>query len=138
MSPTDRDDEAVTARPRILLVEDNDAASRGLSRILELQGFEVQVVSDGTSALRHLETGPPPDFVLTDLSLPDFDGREVARHASRVVPTPRIALITGWDIEDDPDSQTACGIDWVFSKPLDIKALILRLNEARKPEDHLD
>ena len=117
----------VAFRPRILLVEDNDAANRGLAKILEFQGFEVIAVRDGDAAIRILQKGPPPDFVLTDLRLPDTDGREIARFARQLVPPPRIALITGWDIESDLLGDPALGIEWVFEKPLDTQALISKL-----------
>jgi DNA-binding response OmpR family regulator len=135
MSTTPTGGPAPTSRLRVLLVEDNDAASRGLARLLEAWGYDVTVSHDGTSALRSLETAPPPDFVLTDLRLPDIDGREIAQHARRLVPPPRIALITGWDLETEfPDYYESWGIDWVFPKPLDMTSLIARLRESH-PQD---
>jgi DNA-binding response OmpR family regulator len=131
-TPTGGPDEAI--RLRVLLVEDNDAAGRGLARLLEAWGYEVTVEHDGTSALRTLDTAPPPDFVLTDLRLPDLDGREIALHARRLVPPPRIALITGWDIDDDLPDYESCGFDWIFPKPLDMPNLIARLREPRPPD----
>jgi DNA-binding response OmpR family regulator len=117
------------ARRRVLLVEDNDAAGKGLSKLLEAYGFEVRVVPDGASALAALQATPPPDYLLTDLQLPDLDGREVARRASGLDPAPRVALITGWDVNADPEEVARWGIDWVFSKPLDIRDLVAKLSE---------
>jgi DNA-binding response OmpR family regulator len=117
-------------RPRVLLVEDNDAASRGLSKLLAALGFEVQVVFDGASALEALRTSPPPDFVLTDLRLPDLDGREVALAARQLSPPPRIALITGWDLERDHHNRALWGIDWVFTKPVNVQELVSKLEEG--------
>jgi DNA-binding response OmpR family regulator len=115
---------------RVLLVEDNDAASRGLARLLEAWGFEVTVKHDGASALQALETPPPPDFVLTDLLLPDIDGRDVARFARGLEPSPWIALITGWDIDPDHEDYRSCGIDWIFIKPIDAARLLTQLRES--------
>ncbi len=123
-------DPAPLARRRILLVEDNDAACRGLSRLLEASGFEVTTRHDGQSALEVLEAEAPPDFVLTDLQLPDLDGREVARIARQLIPTPRIVLITGWDLDPETDDYASWGIDWVFAKPLDSRSLIDRLQNS--------
>lgn len=114
-------------RPRILLVEDNDAASKGLSRLLMAWGYDVTVVIDGTSALDTLRAGPPPDFLLTDLRLPDLDGREVARFASQLAPRPRVALITGWDIDSHLRDHGTWGIDWVIPKPVNVYDLISKL-----------
>ncbi len=127
-NPDSRSDRA-PARRRVLLVEDDDATSKGLSKLLVAYGFEVAVVPDGASALAALQAAPPPDFVLTDLQLPDIDGREVAREARQLVPPPRVALITGWDISTEPAEIGQWGIDWVFPKPLDIRDLIAKMSE---------
>lgn len=119
--------------PRILLVEDNDAASRGLSKLLLAQGYDVQAVFDGASALQALQAGPPPDFVLTDLRLPDLDGREIALAARHLVPVPGIVLITGWDLERERCDRATWGIDWVFTKPVDVQELVMRLREGTRP-----
>jgi DNA-binding response OmpR family regulator len=115
---------------RILLVEDNEATGRGLARLLEAQGFAVTVRNDGSSALHALDSEPPFAFLLTDLQLPDLDGREVARHAKGLDPRPLVVAITGWDIDDDPPDREAWGIDWVFTKPVDSADLIARLRSA--------
>ena len=119
---------------RVLLVEDNEAASKGLAKLLEAYGFEVTTVYDGGSALKALATGPPPDFLLTDMQLPDLDGREVARQARRLVPPPRVALITGWDLEPVDDASAAWGIDWVMTKPIDIQELLSKLCPPTPPQ----
>jgi two-component system cell cycle response regulator CpdR len=124
-------------RRRVLLVEDNEASRRGLARLLEVQGYDVTTVHDGTSALNALASGPPPDFLLTDLMLPDLDGREVARRACQLVPAPRVALITGWDVDPALGDPTAWGIDWVLTKPVDLDELMRKLDDAapRGPAD---
>jgi len=119
----------VPIRLRVLLVEDNDAASRGLARLLEAWGFDVTVRHNGVSAIEALESLPPPDFLLTDLRLPDLDGREIALHARRLVPPPRIALITGWNLDADLSNLESWGIDWLFSKPVDTSSLVAKLRE---------
>jgi DNA-binding response OmpR family regulator len=130
MSSPDPGATPIAVRPRVLLVEDNDAAIRGLSKLLELQGFEVAAARDGDAAIRALSLGPPPDFLLTDLRLPDLDGRDLARLARRLDPPPRVALITGWDLDGDPLDDPSHCIDWVFIKPLDTRALVSALRAA--------
>ena len=130
MSTPESGDPRLPKPERVLLVEDNDAASKGLSKLLTAMGYEVHVVFDGATALEALRTSPPPDFVLTDLRLPDLDGREVALTARQLVPSPRIALITGWDLGRDLRDRASWGIDWVFTKPLDVNELILKLREG--------
>jgi len=110
-----------------LLVEDNDASSKGLSKLLAAMGFDVAVEYDGVSALRALREDPAPDFLLTDMRLPDLGGREIALAARELNPRPRIALITGWDLEYERNESASWGIDWVFTKPLDVSELVAKL-----------
>jgi len=114
---------------RILLVEDNEAANKGLARLLQAQGFAVTAVPDGASALAAFASAEPPDFVLTDLQLPDIDGREVALRARALVPRPLVMLITGWDIESELGDPSVSGIDCVLPKPVDFRDLLARLNQ---------
>lgn len=118
--------------PRVLLVEDDNAAGRGLGRLLEAEGYAVAVVRDGSAALAALREGPLPDFILTDLQLPDLDGRDVARFARTLVPAPRVAVITGWDLDLSAADCAELGIEWVLPKPLYVPDLIARLSEPRK------
>jgi DNA-binding response OmpR family regulator len=130
--PLPEPDEPLSPRPpgrRVLLVEDNEAASQGLARLLQVQGFAVTAVLDGTSALAALATGEPPDFVLIDLQLPDLDGREIALHTRNLNPRPRVGLITGWDLDSVSNVHENYGIDWVLLKPLNLDELIDRMNE---------
>jgi len=118
------------ALARILLVEDNQAAGRGLARLLETQGFVVTNVENATAALEALNTGPPPDFLLTDLQLPDLDGRELARTMRKLLPNLRVAVITGWDLEPTAGQAGDSAIDWVMTKPVEFLDLVARLRQS--------
>jgi DNA-binding response OmpR family regulator len=132
MTPPVTDPGTVPRRTRVLLVEDNEAARKGLARLLEAHGFEVATFHDGESALNALATEAPPDYVLTDLRLPDLDGREVAQRARQLRPAPRVALITGWDLDTGLGDQADWGVDWVLTKPVDIHELISLLGGSTK------
>ncbi len=67
---------------RILIVEDDDAISTGLTAALELDGHRALVVSDGVTALEQIEQWAP-DLVLLDLMLPELDGLSVLRWLRR-------------------------------------------------------
>lgn len=114
---------------RILLVDDHDLARRALVRLLSAVGYDVTDVPDGAQALRALEAGPEFDYLLTDVRLPDLDGREIVQVARTHDPRPLIALITGWDIE--PEECARLGIDWLFPKPIDVRDLMAKLASRR-------
>jgi CheY-like chemotaxis protein len=115
-------------RQRILVVDDHELGRRSLCRLLEATGYDVTAVKDGRTALESMKTSIVPDYVLTDLRLPDIDGREIVQAARSLVPRPWIAFITGWDLDDDESRRI--GLDWVFLKPLDISEIVAKLQEA--------
>jgi CheY-like chemotaxis protein len=116
-------------RLRVLLVDDNASGLRALAKVLEAKGFAVTAVADGASALDALRQTPPPDFVLTDLILPDIDGKEVARAARALQPRPYVAMITGWTIEPELKDPSHWQVDHVFLKPLRVDDLLATLAE---------
>jgi len=122
-------DPAPPARSRILLVDDHDVGRRSLARLLDALGFDVTSAADGASALEALEAGPEFDYLLTDVRLPDLDGREIVQVARQREPRPMIALITGWDI--DPSECDRLGVDYLFLKPVDIQELVTKLQQSR-------
>lgn len=116
-------------RRRLLLVDDNAEGRRALARLLELYGYEVTAVADGASALEILGRSPPPDVLLTDLFLPDLDGRDIARQARVIAPATTIVMITGWDFGTDAPSCEDAGVDLLFLKPVNVTDLVTKLKE---------
>src|SRR5438105_186112 len=95
---------------RVLIVDDNVDAASGMSRLLQLSGYNVRVAHDGRTALAIAEVHQP-EFVLLDIGLPDMDGYEVARNL-RGDPRHRDAVIiaiSGYGEEDDRDRSRAAG-----------------------------
>jgi CheY-like chemotaxis protein len=115
---------------RVLLVEDSPEGRKSLARLLELHGFVVTAVADGQAAVKALHTDPPPQIVLTDLMLPDIDGREVARLARAVEPRPVVALTTGYSLADVFADSQENPADHVFLKPLDIRRVVELLRRS--------
>jgi DNA-binding response OmpR family regulator len=71
-----------------VLVVDNESVMRTLvRRTLEAEDFEVEEASDGESALALIQERKDPfDLVLTDLSMPGIDGRQVTETLARYRP----------------------------------------------------
>jgi two-component system OmpR family response regulator len=110
-----------------LLVDDNAEGRRALARLLEMYGFEVTSAGDGNSAVEALHRSPAPEVVLTDLLLPDIDGREIARQAHALSPRPIVIMITGWDFGPDLPDGHQWGVDHIFLKPLNVAELVAAL-----------
>jgi CheY-like chemotaxis protein len=63
----------------VLFVEDDPAYADMYRLKLELDGYTVQLASDGQEALQMLERGALPDLVFLDVRLPQLDGLSVLR-----------------------------------------------------------
>jgi two-component system cell cycle sensor histidine kinase/response regulator CckA len=91
-----------SARPGdcVLLVEDEDAV-RNLARIvLEGQGYRVTEAPDGETALRMIAPGRRFDVLVTDLTMPGIDGRELALQLRTVSPDLRVVFMSGYVPEE--------------------------------------
>ena len=87
----DATDNSRTRGPRILFVEDEEGISEPFCNAMRRAGFEPVVAATVAGALERLAERTP-DLVLLDLSLPDGDGRDVAREIRRSGETPIIML----------------------------------------------
>jgi signal transduction histidine kinase len=63
----------------VLIVDDTPENLRVLGEILEQQGYEVLVVTNGPDALEIARQTPSPDLILLDIMMPGMDGYEVCR-----------------------------------------------------------
>jgi DNA-binding response OmpR family regulator len=110
---------------RILVVEDEMQIARTLRDFLEVAGFEVAVVGDGSSALAAVR-GSRPDLVVLDLGLPGIDGLDVARELRRTSTTP-IVMLTARGEETDRIVGLELGADDYLVKPFSPKELVARV-----------
>jgi DNA-binding response OmpR family regulator len=116
----------VLEEPTHVLVADDDATvAEVVSRYLEREGFSVEVVSDGETALDRAMSHPPHLLVL-DLMLPGIDGLEVCRRLRALAPVPVIMLTAKGD-EADRVIGLELGADDYVAKPFSPKELTLRV-----------
>ncbi len=113
---------------RVLIVEDEEHLANGLRFNLEAEGYEVEVVDNGESALSLL-TGAPADFdlVVLDVMLPGKDGFEVVselRQANQFVPT---LMLTARGRPEDVLRGFAAGADDYLAKPFELAILLARI-----------
>lgn len=80
---------------KILVVDDEEKLRKLLSRIIELEGFEVHQASDLKSATKKLAQ-VPIDVVLCDVKLPDGNGVAFVEHIKLVHPTVEVILLTAY------------------------------------------
>src|SRR5262249_60344138 len=78
---------------RIVVVEDEPGIAIGLQDDLQLEGYEVELISDGVAAVRRGREGGF-NLMLLDVMLPGKDGFDVCRELRRAGVTTPIILLT--------------------------------------------
>lgn len=110
---------------KILVVEDEIALQETLTYNLKKEGYTVESVGDGRSALdaaRRIE----PDLIVLDIMLPEMDGFEVARILRKEMTT-AILMLTARDDEIDRVVGLEVGADDYLTKPFSMRELIARV-----------
>lgn len=118
--------------PRILVVDDNDAAAWGIGRLLELQGCRVSYAYDGKQAIAQVAE-KKFDIVLLDLGLPDQDGYSVAKTVRARGYRGRIIALTGYGSDYARKNVEGVGIESYLVKPAglaDLKRAIPELHSS--------
>ncbi len=119
------------AGKRILVVDDNEDARELLGEMLRTMGHDVELASDGPTALDKLKIFPA-DVAILDLGLPVMDGFELASRIadSRVEPRPRLVALTGYGRESDIARTRAVGFDTHLVKPVNLTLLVSAIDRA--------
>ena len=90
----------------VLVVDDEPSMRTLIRRQLEAEGFHVEEAENGGAALALLQTREHPfDLVLTDLSMPDIDGRQVSETLARYRPSVAVLCMSA-----NPDAVPRIGI----------------------------
>ena len=99
-----------TARPdshgkgpgRLVLVVDDERWVRDLvCRTLRREGYRTLEAAHGGEALELVESGPETiDLVVTDVVMPEMDGRELGRRLAQSWPTLPVLYMSAYDVND--------------------------------------
>lgn len=83
-----------TAKPLVLIVDDEVSITMTCSAILESQGYRTEVANDGETALQKaLQISP--DLVFSDVVMPGLNGVSLAIAIANLLPTTRVLLFSG-------------------------------------------
>ena len=107
---------------RILLAEDDVAVRDFVSRVLSMDGHEIEVAHEGQEALRLITClGDPYDLLLSDIRMPVIDGVTLSKLVYRQQPKMPILLMTGY-ASGALDDQ-ASSVVGVLQKPFTVEGV---------------
>jgi two-component system OmpR family response regulator len=111
---------------RIMIVEDDAVLARGVARLLESEGYAVDVVARGEQAILAAEQ-ERFDLVILDVGLPGMDGFEVLRRLRAQAERVPVLLLTARDAVDDRVHGLDLGADDYVAKPFAMSELAARV-----------
>ena len=100
---------------RVLVVDDDPTVAEVVTRYLEREGYDVEAIHDGATAVDRALTDLPAVVVL-DLMLPGLDGLEVCRRLRAIAPIP-VIMLTARGEEQDRVMGLELGADDYLAKP---------------------
>jgi len=112
--------------PRILIVEDDKAIGCALEDDLRLEGYDVELVTDGGTAVTRASTDAF-DLILLDVMLPVKDGFDVCRELRRTGVRASILLLTARSADVEKVLGLDLGADDYITKPYSPKELRARI-----------
>lgn len=117
-----------TANDTILVVDDNPANLRLLRTLLAEHGYAVRLATNGMMALTSARA-EPPDVILLDIEMPDFDGYEVCTQLKADPNTwdiPVLFISAASEALDKVKAFAAGGVDYI-PKPFQMEEVLARI-----------
>lgn len=115
--------DGVGERPRILVVDDEQAVRDLLAKTLTLADYDVDAAPDGASAIERLRA-VEYDLLITDLKMPGMDGLSVIREARRIMPDLPVIIITGYSTEASAIEAINLGVAGYLTKPFRLPRIL--------------
>jgi signal transduction histidine kinase len=110
-----------TERPRILYVEDDPASASLVQRVLQAEGYEVEVVDNGVDAIDTAQQ-LHPTLILMDINIGGLDGYEVTTRLRSIEDLEQVPIVavTAATLQGDRERALIAGCDGYIAKPIDV------------------
>lgn len=119
--------------PTVMVVDDSLTVRRVTQRLLEREGYRVQLAKDGVEALELIGQGAP-DLMLVDIEMPRMDGFDLTRNvrgneATKDIP---IVMITSRTADKHRNVAMGLGVNAYYGKPYQEPVLLAAIEELLK------
>ena len=121
-------------KEKLLLVEDDVNFGFVLKSYLEMNDFNVTLVSDGKDAIPTFNKGEF-DLCVLDVMLPNVDGFTIAKEIRKINKKMPIIFLTAKSLKDDVMEGFKVGADDYLTKPFDSDVLLLKIKAILRRKD---
>ncbi len=122
--------EAVEKK-RILVIEDEVHIADGIRLNLSIQGYKVQISSDGIDGLEKWRSWDP-DLIILDIMLPMIDGFSILKTIRKKDDKIPILILSARGDTKDKVKGLRYGVDDYLAKPFDLEEFLLRVERLLK------
>lgn len=122
--------KGVAMNKRVLVVDDEPNIVMSLKFLMKREGFEVAVARNGREAIDALEE-TPPDLMLLDVMLPEYDGYQVCERvrAKESWKDTKIVMLTARGRDTERETGMAAGADAYVTKPFSTRELVSQVKD---------
>ena len=120
----------MTAKNRVLLVEDEASLRRSLEKYLERAGYAFECCSTARDAIALAERHPP-EIVIAEYHLPDANGLGLLEKLMRIAPNLAGILLSEYDFQAIAKDLVRVPVESFLKKPFDLAEFEAALSSAR-------
>jgi len=115
-------------KPRVLIVDDEEAIRSSLKMIFDYEGYEVLLAANGQAALKIAEK-EEPDLVFLDIKMPQMDGMEVLKRLKEEEGSPPVVILSGHgNIKTAVEATKLGAFDFIEKPPESERILLVARN----------
>jgi DNA-binding response OmpR family regulator len=118
-----------SARPRVLVVDDDGALRHAITSLLQQAGYEADQASDGAEALRRLQQ-QDIQVLLLDIGLPGISGLDVLAEIRNQPAPPRVVMMTADDTPQTLLQSFRAQADRFVRKPFPPRRIVEVVNDV--------
>ena len=109
---------------RIMVVDDEETLAEVNGEMLKLLDYDVTVITSSTDALNAFKEKPENfDLIITDMTMPELNGLDLAREILGIRPEIPVILCTGFSDQITKESAMTVGVREFLNKPVTLKNL---------------
>lgn len=118
--------EEEKAQPVVLIVEDDDSIREIVHRVLEDEGYTIQLAENGVRGMEQFYL-TLPDLIVMDVKMPEMDGWEMLQRLREISGCP-VIMLTVFGSTDDIIKGLELGADDYLVKPFGVQELTARVS----------
>lgn len=123
--------DAARGSETILVVDDEEQIRNLACGVLQTKGYRVLTAGNGREALRICrESSEPIHLLVTDLVMPDMNGRDLVRYATPLQPAMHVLYVSGYPDDAELRSEEAPGKAAFLQKPFNSETLLHRIRQT--------